>query len=322
MTDTATIEDTQEQDYSTDTQEPEISDNSDQIQEPEANDDTTADDADGEAADDKNIEIPEKFKNKDGSLNIEAFSKSFRDYEVKNTKLSQELAEVKKQAEQLAAVKTQQEEVAKLYGFDTVEAMDAYNKQVQQSTQLAQIEANEYAQYLKQCEYPNEVRNLLIQYAQNPSKELMESIEAEFPLGVIKQVAESMAVKKGQLAAQMQQAQLEQHKASVKNYLEDVIVKYEAEFKNPEFVSLFGEAFKALGAQLNADFFIEKLYGLKKSWIKEYEAQKAAQLENNEDIAKISSLGPNGTKATNAKYNVDLDKISDSKLNELVRELV
>ena len=57
-------------------------------------------------------------------------------------------------------------------------------------------------------------------YKQNPAKETLELIEADFPIDVVKQVAGSMAIAKGQLLAQRQEAQAKQLQGTVKAYLE------------------------------------------------------------------------------------------------------
>lgn len=73
-------------------------------------------------------------------------------------------------------------------------------------TEIAGATANEYMKYLHTVEEPDKVRGLLALYSKNPTPELLERIEDEFSVDVVKNVSVQAERTKNQIL-QAQQAQ-------------------------------------------------------------------------------------------------------------------
>lgn len=271
------------------------------------------------------VEIPKKFKNKDGSLNIQKLANSYKALEP----LINEKSEWEKQkldlegkaqiAEQLTK---QQDELAKQFGFDSFDALKAKQQEMQTNTQMATFEANVYANYLSLCENPQEVRDLLIQYAQNPSKGLKDQINELFPIEVIEKVAEDRASFKNQLAIQKQQQDRAVNAKRAEEHINNVVTEYKDWFENKEFANVYALAFQYLGIDLDASKMFPAMQALKDSWIKDYENSKATKLENDDAVKVLEGLSPNSTQKPKSTLNVDINTIEPDKLDKLIGDLV
>lgn len=268
------------------TQEQDVSDNSDVTnQEPSNNDDNSNEDLNnGEP--DKNTEADggeqeSRFKT------IEDATKSFNELHKKYGEQSNEIGELRKKAE--LAEKLQQEidakklQTAKDNGFDTVQEFE--NNQ-----EVVRYEADEYAKYVNECDYPDEMVRMLAEYRNNPTEELRRAIEAEFPVDTLKKVAGNVAILKGQLQQKQNEALEEEVYNSAREYLDKNVNEYSEKFKNPAFAALYGEAFRAYGCELDTKKFIELMDNFANSVIKAAGIKNGIALENSSATDEIAGL--------------------------------
>lgn len=271
------------------------------------------------------IEIPEKFKDKDGNVDLVKLAKAYKDLEpVVNQKadLEKEKINLEKELNDTKAVKQQQDEMAKLYGFNSFEEMKSYQKELQQNTQLAQVEANAYAEFLNVCDDPVAVRQLLIAYAQNPTQELLAEIEDLFPADVNKRVGEFLAMQKAELRKQNDNMLYQEEAQKAQAFLENVTQEHKELFQNKAIVNLFGEAFLKYGTDLDMNKFVGYVDALKQSFIAEFIAEQGKTKENDDAIKKLEDLSPNTKTVVSTPKNVDLNKIDNKQLSEYVSNLI
>lgn len=258
------------------------------------------------------VKLPEKFKS------TEALVKSYEESQSQNTKLSQELSELRKKAEIVDNLAQKQEEMAKVYGFESFKQLEDYQTTIAVSKQVVDYEADQYARYIDNCEYPDEVRNLLVQYRATPTAEILECIEAEMPISAIKEVAQTVKEYKNRLQQHGEGIRYQQEIEHAKKYIENVTQKYSDRFSNPAFTNLFGEAFRVLGANLDADQYVSLVDELKQSYIKEY-IEKRSESDTT-DI--LSALSPGGGSPKTTVGKINLDKISSDEMDKIVGKLV
>ena len=103
---------------------------------------------------DNNVNCPEKFKNEDGSVNIEKLAKSYKELEP----LLNEKAAWQKERAELLEIKKQLDEFNKQKEEQAIQAGYSSTEDMQQVFEIANLEANEYAKYLPYVENPEEVR--------------------------------------------------------------------------------------------------------------------------------------------------------------------
>lgn len=188
---------------SSETQEPLNNDNSnsEQTQEPENNTKISDEDnQDGRAsANSTTADTREEATDKPKFDNLDAALKGYANLEKKLGEQSSELGELRKQAELVKQLQNEQLAIAKSYGFESVEDFKNACLQQEHDHKLAAYEADQYAQFINECDNPDEMQKLLMHYRQNPTKETLEFIEADFPVEIVKQVAGRMAIARGQL---------------------------------------------------------------------------------------------------------------------------
>jgi len=259
----ATIENTQ----------PEVTDNSSEITNQEPSND---DNSNGQPQ-----QEPENNEGEGGNQQESKFKtyeeaiKGYAELEKSYGKQSTELGELRKKAELADKLQAQIDEAklleAKNNGFETVQEFED-NKEIVNHV------ADTYAKHLNQCEFPEQTLKLLKEYRSNPTAETLELIEADFPIEVIKQVAGSKEVLKGQLQQRQNEALENQIYTSAKEYLDTNVNKYSQEFSNPAFAELFGEAFRAYGCDLEADRFV--------SLMRQFAITEAQRMGYKRDIAQ------------------------------------
>lgn len=196
-------------------------------------------------------ELLGKFKSQDELL------KAYTELEKLHGQQSNELGDLRKKAELADKLQEQIDskklEEANRNGFETV-------KDYENHKEMARFEANAYRQHIRECDYPDEMENLLQELEKNPTKELRDAIKSQFSLETIENVAGEKKLFEGQLAQKEQQALYEQMEASARGYLDETVPKYAKEFENPAFGQIFGEAFKALGCDLKTDVLVDLLH--------------------------------------------------------------
>ena len=158
-----------------------------------------------------------------------------------------------------------------------------------------------------------EMEALLNQYKANPTDELLETIEAEFPLSTVKNIAVGVDLFKGELQQKAQEAQIEELTQSAREYLSENVAKYKEEFKNPAFAVLYGEAFKALGCSLDTDLFVNMLNEFAKEVIKADGFRKEVAKENTDATDEIAGL----SLGNSAKQS---DSSSEKLLTDMTQE--
>ena len=241
--------------------------------------------------------------------------KSYQELSSQIAKNSTELGELRKFKEQYSAAENRQKEFVKNLGFDSVEKFDEYVKSQKETSEFAEIEANIYSQFLAECEYPEEVKNLLIEYSKNPSKELLSTIRNEFSSDTLYKIAENLGDVKRQLAIGKQQAAKEQDLELSRTYLNKVIPENMDYFSNNSFKTVFAEAFKMYGRNTDVNE-VKKIYDtLKKDIIAELKTSSA----NDNDINKISDLD-GGSVDTNSSPGVNFEKMTSEEIDNYVKK--
>ena len=271
MEDTADITNTDNLEDVQNVNEPDITDNS-SLEQSDKPDDT------GNNADDNNGNelILGKFKTQEDLI------KAYSELEQNQGKKSQEYAELKAKAEIADNLQKKQQELAELYGFNNVDELQTSLNQKKVDTDLAHFVADEYAKHINKVEYPDEMRNLLLQYKQNPDDEVLSMIKSEFPLDIVEQVAVSTQNHKGQLEQLKHQALEKQEYERAEKYLQSNIAKYDDEryFQNQEFKNIYTELFKAFGTDLNTDYAIEQIEKYVQARIQLNNKQQKMKTEN------------------------------------------
>ncbi|MBQ2175857.1 MAG: hypothetical protein II453_12615 [Alphaproteobacteria bacterium] len=196
-------------------------------------------------------ELLGKFKSQEELL------KAYTELEKLQGNQSAELGELRKKAELADKLQEQIDskklEEANKNGFETVKAYENHKE-------MAKFEANAYRKHINECDFPDEMENLLRELEKNPTKELRDTIKSQFPIETIENVAGEKKLFEGQLEAQEQQALYQQLETSARGYLDEVVPKYTKEFENPAFGQIFGEAFRAFGCDLNTEALVNLLH--------------------------------------------------------------
>lgn len=261
----------------------------------------------------------ENQQQQDGQFNdLAKANEAYAKLRELNGKQSNELGELRKQAEEAAKLKEQianmQLAEAQKRGFQDV-------KSYQNHKEVANFVANQYAQHIQECEFPEEMVNLLDEYRKNPTDELLETIESQFSVETLKDVAGKNAIFKGQLQAKENEALENEVKESAKLYLDENVNKYLDDFKNPAFAALYGEAFRAYGCDLDTEKFVELMHEYATSIIKANGIINGINQENHNATDEIAGLtmGSNATKPSNGK---SLLQMSEQDLNKRLEELI
>ena len=176
---------------------------------------------------------PDTEENQGKFSSLEESNKAYAELEKKLGEQSNELGELRKQAEAYMNLQKEleQQELAKAQekGFDSIQEWN-------DSKEIAQFRADELAKHLNVLDYPDEMIKLLAEYRENPSEDLYKLIRDEFPIEVLEDVAEKTAVIKGQLQQKQQEALNQQAVEQLQGYLEVEVPKYAEELKNPAVV--------------------------------------------------------------------------------------
>jgi len=193
-------------------------------------------------------------------------------------------------------------------------------KSYQNHKEVANFVANEYAQHIQECEFPDEMVNLLDEYRKNPTDDLLETIESQFSVETLKDVAGKNALFKGQLQQREQEALESGVKTSAQQYLDENVNKYADRFQNPAFAALYGEAFRAYGCNLNTDKFVELMDNFAESIIKAKGIVNGINKENHNDTDEIAGLTNGNTGKT--RSGKSLLQLSEQDLSKRLDELI
>lgn len=276
-------------------------------------------------SDNSEVEKQEPEQEEDSGVfkTLEEANKGYSELRAKYGQQSNEVGELrktteelKKSAEELNQLKekiAQQElQTAKQSGFNSYQDYQDYYR-------VAELEANEYFKHINECDFPNEMVNLLNEYKSNPSKELLETIEAEFSTDTLKDVASNLTIMKGQLQAQKQEALEKEYYNAAKQYVDTYVPKYEKDFQNPAFYNMYAEAFSTFGTDLDTDKFVELMHAYGDSILKAHGIETSIKEENKSATDEISALSNNDSSKVSGQEK-DLLEMSEKELKEYFRQ--
>lgn len=255
--------------------------------------------------------------------NLDKAIESYKNLQKKMGEQSTELGNLRKQAEELAVLKEKQEKFAKHYGYETVEEMETAQLDNEYKLQLASFEADEYAQYIDQTDYPDETRNLLLQYRKAPTDELLNMIEGEFSNEIIKKIAGKKAIFEQELNNSKQEQLNNQTMNSLQEYLNVEVPKYPDEFNNPAFTALYAEAFKTYGTNLDTARFVNMMRDFANSITKNNALNKSIEQQNIDSTSEIAGISSNNSTSSSSRTiaSKKLSDLSPQELNYLSRNL-
>ena len=130
-------------------------------------------------------QCPEQFLNQDGTVNIDDLLKSYNELQplaAQKSEWEKEKSELQKQLDYTKELQAQIQAKAQNLGYQNQEEYSL-------ALEIANIQANEYLKYLHLVAEPEKVRGLLALYAQSPNNELLERIEDEFNVDIVKNVS-------------------------------------------------------------------------------------------------------------------------------------
>ena len=292
----------------------ENTDNSDlEVQEPENNTDNSTSDVQEPENNTDNDNKQGKFKTLEEAITAHS------ELEKKLGENSKELGELRKQKAEFERFKEKQLELARNYGFNSIEEFEEHQQEEQINKDLAAFEADEYLKHINECQEPSEMKEVLLKYRQNPSKELLDFIEAEFPLETIKSIAGMKKLVEGQLQNKKLEAQKLQVMNSAKEYLDLNVNKYSEDFKNPAFTELYSEAFRILGTGLNTDKFVNMLKNYANSVLKSSNLKNGIIKEGEDITDEIAGLSIGSASTSTEKQ---INNMSDKELESYIKKFV
>lgn len=271
---------------------------------------------------DNTEECPVKFQNEDGSVNIGNLLKSYKELEPlvnERNSWQKERAELLKAKEELDVINREKEEKAKEAGFNSAQDMQfVYD--------LAYTEANEYAKYLHLTENPEDVRRMLIEYANNPSAELMEQIELEFAPEVNKRVA-IVSDRFEQSYEQEKQKSKDAIKyTSIENVVKQSVSAHKEMFDYQPFKQLFTNTLAKYGDNFSfedAQALIGAFAEMKSIFEAEFEKKQKTEEENDAAKENIAALNHSNSAPSVERYtNEDINKMSPEELNKAIRKFI
>lgn len=271
---------------------------------------------------DNTEKCPVKFQNEDGTVNVDNLLKSYKELEpLVNEKNSwqKERAELLKAKETLDSINKEKEQKAIEAGYESAEDMQfVYD--------LAYTEANEYAKYLNLADNPEEVRKMLIEYANNPSEDLMEQIELEFAPSINKKVGIASDRFKQNYEAIRQQNEDAAKYASIENVVKQSVQANKELFDYEPFKTLFTNTLSKYGNNFtfdDAQALMNAFSQMRTLFEAEFEKKRKTESENNAAKENIAALNHSNSAPSVERYsNVDIDKMTAEELNKAISKLI
>ena len=229
------------------------------------------------------------------------------------TKWEQEKTELQKQADYAKQIQEQALLQAQNLGYQNTEEYALI-------TEIAGATANEYSKYLHTVEEPDKVRGLLALYSKNPTPELLERIEDEFSVDVVKNVSVLTERTKNQIIQQQQEQRYETIKQEAETFVQNSIKDFPDWFKIPEFTNFFADALRVKGDRFETAAFIKHLENLKEYFRREFIAEQNANKENNKELDNLKNLTPKSIQQNTSSKNID--DYSPEELDKAISELV
>ena len=261
-------------------------------------------------------QIPEQFLNQDGTVNVDDLLKSYNELQPladEKAKWEQEKTELQKQADYAKQIQEQALLQAQNLGYQNTEEYALI-------TEIAGATANEYSKYLHTVEEPDKVRGLLALYSKNPTPELLERIEDEFSVDVVKNVSVLTERIKNQIIQQQQEERYETIKQEAETFVNNSINDFPDWFKIPEFTNFFADALRVKGDRFETAAFIKHLENLKEYFRKEFIAEQNANKENNKELDNLKNLTPKTIQQNTSSKNID--DYSPEELDKAIGELI
>mgnify|MGYP006916117547 CR=1 FL=1 len=272
-----------------------------------------------ETKQENNINCPDKFKNQDGTINIETVLKSYNELEP----LLNEKADWQKERTELLEAKKQLDEINRLKEEQAKQAGYSSNQAMEQVFQIAKLEADEYAKYLQFTENPEEVKQKLINYANNPTDELMREIEMEFSPEVNKKVAVLSERQKNQFEKQAETQKF----ANIESVINQSVTENKELFNYEPFKQLFINTLYKFGDSFtfeDAKALISTVLEMKNLFKSEFEQQLNSKQQNDKATDKLASINNlNSAPIKNINItNSDIEKMSENELSKAIRQYI
>lgn len=279
------------------------------------NDELTVEDKTIEESDDK-IQCPEEFLNQDGTVNIDDLLKSYNELQPLATQKAEwekEKTELQQQAEYGKELQAQIQANVQSLGYKNSDEYTLIHE-------IANIQANEYMKYLHTVGEPDKVRGLLALYAQSPNPELLERIEDEFNVDVVKNVSILAERSKNQLLHQQQEQRYETIRQEAEAFVQNSINDFPDWFKIPEFTNFFAEALRVKGDAFQTSEFVKHIENLKEYFRKEFIAEQNSNKENQNEIDVIKGLSPKTIQKPSVSKNIE--DYSPEELDKAISEFI
>ncbi|MBQ8636318.1 hypothetical protein IJX73_00855 [bacterium] len=251
----------------------------------------------------------EKFLKEDGTFDLENLLKSYDELEPlldEKNQWEKEKAEFQKQSDHFKQIQNQQQAQIIQAGYDNP-------KEYEIALEVANVQSSEYMKYLHLVEEPDKVRGMLALYAQSPTNELLEQIEDEFNLDVVKKVSILTERARGQIIENTIRREAE-------TFINNSIKDFPDWFKISEFTNFFADALKVKGDNFETSEFIKHIENLKQYFRKEFEAEMQANKENQEDLNSLKKLSPKNTPSKQISKNIN--DYTPDELDKAIDELV
>ena len=263
------------------------------------------------------IKCPDKFKKKDGTVDVENLLKSYTELESMSS--SQKNTWEKERAElqnKIDAFDRQQQEQAEQYGFNSPQEMaNAY--------EIVNTEANEYYKYVNETDDPVAVTRMLRDYINNPTEEKREEIELEFSPEVIRRVTAATERKRFQLEQQSKQYNQTVEMTQIENTIQQLCEKHNDILQNEEVKNFVVDQFNKFGAALDfetASAMLSLLESREKSL--KQTVNDIASKQNTQATDKIASINNSSSAQSSSDDNVDFDKLSPAEQAKLLAKYV
>jgi hypothetical protein len=271
---------------------------------------------------DNTEKCPVKFQNEDGTVNVGNLLKSYKELEpLLNEKNSwqKERAELLKAKEELDIINKEKEAKAQQAGYESAEDMKyVYD--------LAYTEANEYAKYLQYVDDPEEVRSMLINYANNPRPELMEQIELEFAPDINKRVAIASDRFTQNYQAQQEKVANDAKFASIESVVKQSVESNKEIFNYEPFKNLFINTLDKYGNNFSfedAQALIGTMVEMRDLFRAEFAKEQGLKIENDAAKDKIAAIDHSYSAPSVERYsNEDINRMSPEELNKAIRKFI
>ena len=247
------------------------------------------------------FEVPEQYKNEDGSVNVELLLKNNDSY----LKEKEELQAKAQLAEQL---QNEREQFARSLGFRDYNTLLAHQKEQNTTIEQAQFEAGQYGNFLHTVSNADDVRSLLIQYAQAPTPYLLKQIEAEVDSDGKKEVARNVAEFK-------LTKEFEAYQNEAREFITDAVTRHKDMFQDSAFKELFKESIKFAGNRFSSDELVRIVRAIGENAVQRYIKEQNLIKENNKITNILTNNAPDTKLQNQASMVVSLLDMDESDLN-------